>query len=337
MDNLFSSFSTILETASTHLDEMVNAALEEELNVEPSISPQTYAFIQRYVSDKESAKKRFLSRSKSLVTMLENRKWVMSQQQQMQARSFICALPALDQVRFELCPSKMPEERFWQVLFDFIENEQMIEKEQENHPEMLDKKCTESNAVSETASSETTQQKDDGQILITSVSEDIAYVSQYVYERAIRSFNFAERLIEAVDAQADVMLSPSIFSNITNSSRGTDADRSQYSTNTAKEEYSELSKVQVFTKSEDGDSAQLEEEEEEEDKNKSDYNDEPIETEAKFSENEEFCSNASMDGYSISSLEDTDLKEWGQVRVATRKSAHNATSFPKSTEEFELV
>jgi len=140
---MLNKITSFVDEARAQLDEMILTLIEDDQvsfhegesydsspssmpspqpSKDYSVSHNAFQFVQQFLQDEHAAKKVFMSRR------IAHSRFEMTAEQNRQARSLIQAIPQLDQLRFALCPSRMLDNEFWDVLFTLI-------KESEEGPE----------------------------------------------------------------------------------------------------------------------------------------------------------------------------------------------------------
>ncbi|GBG25994.1 Hypothetical Protein FCC1311_022142 [Hondaea fermentalgiana] len=193
--------------------------------LDPSVSHETYGFIQTLMQDPASAKKLFFSYDKILARRPTTAKFSMTKEQNQHARSIIQAIPEFDKLRFTLAPSYMPDNRFWEVYFTLIWEKHCVgaSKGEEYDADPSDESAystltrpssrlapargSRSEAKEEVVTPEDLskgmkREREDSMDNNSDIAGDIAIVSRLLFNGARRTFQFAEQFIEAMDERA---------------------------------------------------------------------------------------------------------------------------------------
>jgi len=195
----------------------------------PIEEQENLVFVQNLMKDQVYAKQLFMSYSRVLLRKGED-PFDMSPEQNTHARHIIQAVPAFNQLRFELCPSQMQDGRFWRVYFSILDDKSSQGASKEIESDIEDrisssklsgdlladfaKGASLSEAKEEVITEEDKckglkRERDDeaGASDAQPLSEDLAVVSRLFYEGACKTLEYAGQLIEAVDEQANSAMS----------------------------------------------------------------------------------------------------------------------------------
>ena len=116
------------------------------------------------------------------------------------ARSVVKAVPGLDRLRFQLCPSVMADKTFWSIYFMLVESEQAE----------IDKLASE--LCLQGSKEQTRRKQAQARQLgkkVSSAEGDTSMVSNLI-DSAKKTLKFAEHLIETVDEQASFVIRPAM-------------------------------------------------------------------------------------------------------------------------------
>ena len=97
-----------------------------EASIHSSVSHDAFQYTETLVRDLDAARNIFLNRYARLRLRSESVETPMPQWQITHAKTIIQAVPALDQLRFELCPSHIPDRMFWRVYFSLVKEHQTL-------------------------------------------------------------------------------------------------------------------------------------------------------------------------------------------------------------------
>lgn len=214
----------------------VNASAAR-VNVKKDVngSQDALDFVQGLMQDASAAKKLFISYDKLLTRKSkedtsQSTRFSMTSEQNLHARTVIEAIPAFDRLRFTLCPSYMPDSRFWEVYFTLIWERCSLSasKDDENTLDAIydspavknlakvaSPKHQATNAQTTTSLAEAKEEVVSPEDLNkgmkrerenseegSNIAGDIAIVSRLLFDGARRTFQFAEQLMEAMDERA---------------------------------------------------------------------------------------------------------------------------------------
>eukprot|EP00511_Aplanochytrium_stocchinoi_P007290 CAMPEP_0204826616 /NCGR_PEP_ID=MMETSP1346-20131115/4264_1 /ASSEMBLY_ACC=CAM_ASM_000771 /TAXON_ID=215587 /ORGANISM="Aplanochytrium stocchinoi, Strain GSBS06" /LENGTH=403 /DNA_ID=CAMNT_0051954711 /DNA_START=399 /DNA_END=1610 /DNA_ORIENTATION=- len=234
--------ATRIETVVSQLQKFKqpNLAVGDKTRVrvklDASVSHDTFLFISGLVSNPKKAKDVFMSYY--TLSLQNDRKRIqnfsMTKSQVVHARNIIQALPAFDRLRFQLCPSVLPDKAFWCIYFSLVQDKGRLGAPKEvddvevaetngnfscskkyNIDENDDQSCGQDKWEEDMSNPDIyagVKRERDDEMDESAFAEDIGIVSDFILKGAKKTLRFAEQLIETVDEKASAHLSFSLDS-----------------------------------------------------------------------------------------------------------------------------
>mmetsp|Transcript_15333 Transcript_15333/g.17356 ORF Transcript_15333/g.17356 Transcript_15333/m.17356 type:complete len:417 (+) Transcript_15333:219-1469(+) len=196
--------------------------LHKELDA--SVPHETFIFVSQLLKNERKARNVFIS---YYTLSLESGKkslssFNMSRLQVIHAQSILRALPALDRLRFKLCPSVFSDKTFWCIYFSLVKDKgqspvtklsllgskdcitDSVEKRERSMPdtEFEEDKLSQASLDSFTGMKREREKETDRK----NRTNDIGIVPGFILSGASKTLRFAEQLIESVDEKASARL-----------------------------------------------------------------------------------------------------------------------------------
>lgn len=239
---LISGVSTFLKEAGDQLDNLVQSVLVEEstgndLFTGPEYTigsgdvsgsgPSVHRFILLLAENLEASRDLFLIRYKKEICY---EMFLMTSERIEHARKIVKAVPGLDRLRFQLCPSVMSDKTFWEIYFSLVES---TEAE-------ICKLINTLNASQLRKGSSKKQRHSQRKSQTLQTNQEESMVSNLI-DGARKTLRFAEKLIESVDEQASFVIRPNSTED-SNSGTSSTSNRRMPGKMHSDDEYSSVAK-----------------------------------------------------------------------------------------------